>query len=419
MKCAEVAWQGGSPLALGFDDIYYQHEQGMAESEYVFLRHNNLPQRWQSQLDFVIGETGFGTGLNFLLTWQAWRDSCVTGHLHFMSTENFPLKPDDLTRALLAWPILKPLADQLLAQYPLPIPGTHVLTFGNVTLTLLFGDATKKLQDWLGVVDAWYLDGFAPRKNSDMWQSELYQAMASHSKPETTFATFSAAGDVRRGLAEAGFEVRKDTGFGCKRDMLYGRFVGAQSAENLPLWYALPVSEPAEHVAIIGGGMAGCATAYALARRGIASTIYEAAQALAAGGSGNPVGLINGKLSVNWNVPDQLLTNGALFTQRQLLQLPEVPHQQCGMLHLAVLPRLKERFKGVVEKRGVTPNCARWVSAQETSELSGISVSQGGLWLPWVSWCEPSPYCNAMTEHRLINVVTDAEINSIQRVGQQ
>lgn len=228
---ADLEWtDDGQPLSRQFDDVYFSRESGLEETRYVFLQHNRLAERWAALPEdghFTIGETGFGTGLNFLCAWQLWEQLApAQAHLHFISCEKYPLSADDLARALALWPELAVFSQQLIPHYRLLSPGWQQISLANgrITLTLLIGDVldTLPLLDAGQGVDAWFLDGFAPAKNPDMWQPELYRQLALKAAPGCTLATFTSAGDVRRGLQAAGFAMRKTPGFGRKRDMLCG-----------------------------------------------------------------------------------------------------------------------------------------------------------------------------------------------------
>ena len=219
------------PEAKDFGDIYFQPQQGLEESRYVFLQHNQLQQRWQ-QLSafehFSIGETGFGTGLNFLAAWQLWQQTAhQQAYLHFVSVEKHPLSRDDLARALSAWPELANFAQQLLAHYPVLTAGYHLLKFdqGHISLHLLLGDGVKCFEQlrsndhpqWMAynhaTIDAWFLDGFAPAKNPDLWNDRLYALIADLSGPSTTLATFTAVGSVRRGYHYKVLKFKKTKAF--------------------------------------------------------------------------------------------------------------------------------------------------------------------------------------------------------------
>ena len=410
---AQLDWQSHTPVAQAFGDVYFMQDQGLDEARYVFLAGNDLPQRWQPNQHFVIGETGFGTGLNFLATWQCWqRHKPAGGQLHYIAVERYPLHQDDLRQALSHWPELQALSEQLMAQYPLPFPGAHRCHFGDVTLTLLWGDAQQQLSELVGTVDAWYLDGFAPSKNAQMWTPALFDQLAQHSTVGATLATFTAASQVRRDLTAAGFDVTKRTGFAHKREMLTATYHGKKHEHALSPWYQLPTPARPQTVAVIGGGLAGCATAQALAQRGIQVDLFEAQPQLASGASGNPLGLIHGKLSANLNPVDALLTPGALYTQRLIPK--DVPHQQTGMIHLAAMPRLAERFAGVLS-RGLMPDCVQQISATQASELCGVAVNTGGIWLPWVSYCQPAALAQQWANHQAIQIHCDTAITTIKQ----
>lgn len=231
-----IEWRDGQPYASTFQDVYFSTDNGLEETKFVFLTQNDLGARFKSlhitsphNTSFTIAETGFGTGLNFLSTWQLWlAQAPLNSHLHFVSIEKYPLNIDDLRLALAYWPTLTIFSQQLLAQYQHLSHGLHQLTFanGNVTLSLYIGDVAEMLPQINTQVDAWFLDGFSPAKNPDMWSATLFQNMARLSHVNTTFATFTSAGDVRRGLHAVGFQVKKIAGFGKKREMLRGHFVG-------------------------------------------------------------------------------------------------------------------------------------------------------------------------------------------------
>lgn len=231
---AKIEWRNGQPYASAFQDVYFSSDDGLRETEYVFLQGNNLISRWQqsdlqtaNQNVFTIAETGFGTGLNFLCAAQLWLKMVPKDtKLHFISTEKYPLNLQDMTTTLAYWPDLTTLSLPFLALYQSLLNHQESISLFNdgVQLTLLIGDATTCLNDIQTQVDAWFLDGFAPSKNPEMWQTALFEKMANLSNDQTTFATFTSAGDVRRNLISAGFEVNKRPGFGKKREMLTGRF---------------------------------------------------------------------------------------------------------------------------------------------------------------------------------------------------
>lgn len=229
---ARLEWDDqGRPLFSTYNDVYFSSLSGLEETRYVFLQHNRLAERFAQLNDddcMVIGETGFGTGLNFLCTWQLFRQQAVhDARLHFISVEKFPLQPADLSRALALWPELDEPAQQLASVYRHLLDGVQSICLDNnrVQLSLLIGDACEQLArlDTRTRVNAWFLDGFAPAKNPDMWTDQLFTQLARLSAPDATLATFTSAGFVRRGLQNAGFTMQRNKGFGHKREMLSGR----------------------------------------------------------------------------------------------------------------------------------------------------------------------------------------------------
>lgn len=233
---AKLEWRNGQPYASTFQDVYFSSDNGLLETDYVFLQGNDLPRRWQGLKapHFTIAEAGFGTGLNFLSTVKLWLEIApATAILHYISAEKHPLNLQDLTSSLALWPTLTEFSRYLLASYEQLIHDHQPLALfqNRVCLNLLIGDATAQLRQTHRTVDAWFLDGFSPAKNPDMWQIELFQQMARLSTIGSTFATFTSAGQVRRNLAAVGFSTQKRTGFGKKREMLQG-VMTSQANEN-------------------------------------------------------------------------------------------------------------------------------------------------------------------------------------------
>ncbi len=223
------------PYSVMFDDVYYSSDNGLLESDYVFLQGNHLTQRWQqlSSNHFTIIETGFGTGLNFLCAAQLWLNHAPkNARLHFISTEKYPLTLQEISAALQAWPALDEVSKPFLAQYKALSHIPTQLFDHRVQLTLLMGDATSSITNLKTTADAWFLDGFSPAKNPEMWQHALFAQMARLSAYNTTFATFTSAGAVKLGLQAVGFQVNKKTGFGKKREMLTGYFTNHVNQPN-------------------------------------------------------------------------------------------------------------------------------------------------------------------------------------------
>ncbi len=211
---ANLDWADGNvPVSSRFDDPYYSLADGLAETRHVFLGGNALPARFAP--GFRIAELGFGTGLNMLATWAAWEGAGHTTPLIFTSFEAFPMASADMTKALSAFPVLTPWRDRFVSRWE----GHGFLDLGTLHLTVIPGDARQTLPHWQGQADAWFLDGFTPAKNPELWGAALLEEIASHTAPGGTLATFTAAGFVRRGLSAAGFSVSRTQGFGRKPHM--------------------------------------------------------------------------------------------------------------------------------------------------------------------------------------------------------
>ena len=216
------------PFSTRFGDHFYAREDGRAETAHVFIGQNRLVERWGDGADVTIAELGFGTGLNFLETWRQWTRHRLPGaRLDFVSFEALPMMADAITTAIGRWPELEPLCARLIDRWPelSPMPASWMLDH-QTRLTVVVGDALDGVTRWAGPADAWYLDGFAPAKNPDMWSEPLMQAVFDRTQPGGTFATYTAAGWVRRNLQAAGFDVAKVPGFGGKREMMRGRRPG-------------------------------------------------------------------------------------------------------------------------------------------------------------------------------------------------
>ena len=212
---AELAWrEGGVPVSTRFDDPYFSLQDGLAETRHVFLAGNDLPARFRP--GFQVAELGFGTGLNFLATWAAWDKRGVSGRLHFTSFEAYPMRGQEMAQALAAFPELAERAAHLVGAWR---PEGGQFDLGRAQLTVVPGDARKTLPAWGGMADAWYLDGFSPAKNPELWEEPLLAVVAAHTRAGGTAATYTAAGFVRRGLEAAGFTVQRAPGFGRKRHM--------------------------------------------------------------------------------------------------------------------------------------------------------------------------------------------------------
>lgn len=215
---AQLDWRDGKiPVARRFDDPYFSLDDGIAETGHVFLAGNDLPMRFAA--GFRIAELGFGTGLNLLCAWKAWEEAGQTTPLQFTSFEAFPMAPEDITKAQSAWPELQVHAARFAQLWD---GAAGILDAPTLSARVIYGDARQTLPNWAGKADAWFLDGFSPAKNPELWGADLMAQVASHTAKGGSFATYTAAGHVRRALASAGFQVTRSAGFGRKRHMSRG-----------------------------------------------------------------------------------------------------------------------------------------------------------------------------------------------------
>ncbi|MDU9033907.1 bifunctional tRNA (5-methylaminomethyl-2-thiouridine)(34)-methyltransferase MnmD/FAD-dependent 5-carboxymethylaminomethyl-2-thiouridine(34) oxidoreductase MnmC [Pseudomonas corrugata] len=429
---AQLDWDDqGLPRSRVFDDVYFSDQSGLEETRYVFLEQNNLTERFAALPDhgrLVIGETGFGTGLNFLCAWQLFEQCAPAGaRLHFVSVEKYPLSPQDLRRALALWPSLKLQADQLLGQYVAIHQGFQRLTLagGRVTLTLMIGDALEQLPQLDGQIDAWFLDGFAPAKNPDMWTAELFAELARLAAPGATLSTFTSTGWVRRLLNAAGFKMKRTPGIGHKWEILRGAFLGwptsSEQTASLPAkpWYARPAPPTGERRAlVIGGGLAGCASAASLAARGWQVTLLERHAGLAEEASGNPQGVLYLKLSAHGTALSQMILSGFGYTRRLLEHLQRgMDWDGCGVLQLAFNHKEAERQAQLAA--AFPTDLLHTLDQSEAEALSGIGLACGGLFYPEGGWVHPPALCRWQASGSSIRMLPHHEVLDLRRVDGQ
>ncbi len=406
---ARLEFRDGVPYSAAYGDIYHSADGGAGQAQHVFLQGCGLPAAWARRPAFVVLETGFGTGLNFLTTWAAWRaDPARPGRLHFLSVEKHPFQAADLARLHAQWPAFAALSAELLANWPTLTPGFHriALDDGRVQLTLMLGDVQDCLPQLQAGVDAFYLDGFSPDSNADMWQPGLFRELTRLARPGAAVATYTVAARVRDGLQCAGFACEKRAGYGRKRHCLTAVF----TAESNWVESALP-----RHVAVIGAGVAGSAVAYALAQRGVAVSVIERADAPAQAASGNPVAVFRPLIARDDTLATRLTRAAFLHDLRAWAALGErVAWSRCGVLHLA-----KDRDAAAKQRQALADTAppgeyARWVEAGEASGLANWPLAAPGVFYPAAGWVVPASLCRAWLDHPAIRLQTGCTATRLQ-----
>ena len=385
--------ENGVPYADAYGDVYHSADGGLAQARHVFLGGNLLPQRWQDKERFVILETGFGLGLNFLATWSAWlEDERRSQHLHYVAIEKHPFAAADLAQLHAMWPELGELSAQLRDAWPPLTPGFHriLLAEGRIVLTLVFGDIAHCLPQLDTAADAFYLDGFAPSKNPDMWSPAILSRLNRLAATQATLATYTVSAAVRRALAQAGFECEKVRGFGRKREMLVGRFA--------PRWQLPQALPPARRAVIIGAGIAGCAAAERLCARGWQITLVERHGSPAQEASGNIAGIVMPLMSRDDNQVSRLARAAYLFTLRHWQLLGSPGHafmgDACGVLQLAADAADAQQQRN--NPYASTAGFAQWLDEEAVRERAGIAGTHGGWLFPQGGWVNPRSLCDAL-----------------------
>lgn len=495
INSAKITWQTDEhglriPISSDFGDVYFSKSNGLAESRYVFIDGNDLATRLQNLSDyqtFVIGEVGFGTGLNVLAIWQLWHNIIAKSphnhtRLHIITTEKFPLCKADLAQALNVWQELAPFANQLLENYPPPLAGCHRLNFwaDRFTLDIWLGDASETLAN-IAVntpntrmgINAWLLDGFAPVCNSELWSDGLFRQIARLSKAETTLATFSVAGMVKKGLSTNDFTIKKIKGFGNKREMLTAVYQGdsviTENAQRLnffkpnfhQLKFKLPKPNKLIHfkitrshiakppfnlifsrkksvflgknprpmtaknahkfnlpnfplptqplsIAVVGAGVAGLCTAWALAMRGHNITLIDSKPPLS-GASGNPRAVIAPKLTELQRLPSNLHAIGYLASLRYYPALTKFSREknlgvfeQTGVLDILAFNRVTAK-----EVAQFPPEFCQLMTTTDSEKMAGMSVGEA-IFYPKAGLVDTHNFAKAVLSHPHINFLSGA-----------
>ena len=385
------AFHDGVPYSEAFDDVYHSAAGGLEQARHVFVHGNNLPRRWAGRRRFIVLETGFGLGLNFLATWQAWRrDPRRCERLHYVAVEKHPFALEDVRTLHARYPEIQEEAAQLHAAWPTLVPGGQraELEQGRVVLTLFFGDV-RLLRDLRLAADAIYLDGFAPAKNPEMWSPQTLRSVARLAARGATAATWSVAASVRAALEEVGFSVRKQAGFGSKREMLTALYEGKGVEAKLP---------QQRKATVVGAGLAGAAVSERLCARGWEVTLVERREAPAQEASGNHAGVFHPIVTPDDSVFARMTRAAFLLSLRRFSALQTLRWDPCGVLQLARNEREAASQRASIAALGLPPEYAQLASREEASAHAGAPVSAGGLWFPRSGWVRPQSLVQALLD---------------------
>lgn len=407
-----IHWLQGIPYSPHFADRYHSQAGGVEQCLQVFLYGNDLPRRWQQETPFQVLETGFGIGLNFLVTWQQWqrRSTRSCPALHYVALEKYPPTRAVLSQMLAAYPALQTQAQALLMRWPTLVSGIHRIDFekDQVHLTLVFGDIRQTLPELSLAADAIFLDGFAPAKNPEMWSTSVLQQIARQCRWGATLATWCVAGSVRRALEYYGFSTERHPGFGGKRQRLQARFdkIPLPAFQqrctlrlNPILHRTLHQPRPLRHALIIGAGLAGCLTSEALVQRGWRVQLLEQRAGPACEASGNPAGILRPTLSRDDNAYSRLSRAGFLSAlqalQRLSAHLPPGAHGATGVLLAARSEAEAWRLQDCARRFVCAPDFVEIRQPGIQADLGDVDLPWGGLFFPGAGWVSPPLFCQA------------------------
>ncbi|SAK11998.1 5-methylaminomethyl-2-thiouridine methyltransferase [Burkholderia multivorans] len=420
----------GTLVSPAYGDIYHSAAGAIAQANHVFVAGNGLPARWQQRRTFTIVETGFGIGCNFLATWAAWRDDPARcERLHFVSVEKHPFSREDLRRAaahIVASTTISANVDALADAWPPLVPGVHRLEFdaGRVVLTLVFGDALERLPALVARADAFYLDGFAPSKNADLWSIDVFRALARMADEHATFATYSSSGVVKRALDEAGFAYRKVDGFAGKRAMLVGEYAPRWRMRRHEPPRAWP-NAATRRALVIGAGIAGCAVVERLAARGWNVTLIERHERIASEASGNPAGVFHPLMTRDDNVASRLTRAGFLYALARWRALEAGSHAFArsthGMVHLAESADDFARMRDAFDALGAPSDYARLLDTDAARAYLNLPVAHGGLLFPHGGAVWPAALADAQCAAAgdRVQRLTRTEVARLERNGDE
>ena len=434
---AKLSWFENHLSSATFNDIYHSSSGALEESLYLFIQGNKLVERWSVAHEsdrFSIAEIGFGSGLNFLLTFKAWKEQAQKpGRLFYTAFEKYPITKTDLITIYKKWPHLSKESDAFLKIYPDHTAGCHRLLIDtSITLDLHFGCASESIDHIKAgfqlKTNSWFLDGFSPDKNPDLWTLELFKKLAFHSAPGCTLSTYTAAGAVARNLKAAGFRIKKINGYGKKRHSIIGILEKAQSnspsSNNRP-WLNIETfqtrSSEAKKAVIIGAGLAGGTTALALARRGWTVTVLEAADAVLQGASGIDQLALHCRLISENSCLALFFLHSYLFSQRYYSLLNNgTAWNQTGLLQLANATNKKKTSDLTKVSDFYDTRVVRLMDPKVAASLAGLNLLEtitdnGSLYFPEGGWIDSAKLSKNLLTHPNITVRLNHSVNQLTR----
>ncbi len=415
---AQIDWGAGAdavPRSPLYDDIYHPQAGALAQARHVFLQGNGLPQRWAGRAAFTVLETGFGLGHNFLATWDAWRrDPARCERLFFVAVERHPLRAADLQRAHAA-STLPGLAGALLQAWPPLTPNLHLLHFegGRVQLLLALGDIAALLPTLRLQADAFYLDGFAPAPKPAMWQPRVMKALAARAAPGATLATWSAASALRADLGSAGFVPRLAPGTGGKREITLADWAPRFTPHRPP-----STATAGREALVVGAGLAGAATAQALAHLGWRVTVLDRHPAPAAETSGNPAGLFHGTVNADDGPYARLFRSAALLARTEYaaaVSTGAVPGSADGLLRMVQEDGGLAAMRALLQRLRLPPDYVEALTAEAASARAGLHLAHPAWHYPGGGWVAPATWVRHALSTPGVHFVGGIDVHTIVR----
>ncbi|MFT6735410.1 MAG: tRNA 5-methylaminomethyl-2-thiouridine biosynthesis bifunctional protein [Polaribacter sp.] len=449
VKPAEIEWRSGLPYSLEFNDVYFSIHGAVEESTHVFIEGNQLTNDWDTnpEKDFTIAELGFGSGLNFLNTmfhWLEHRSKLKKNyqHINYLAIEKRPFTKNDLIKVSKIWPQFSYISERLIRDYPSQTYGRHQLVYPdwNLTLTLMWMPLEDALNDLIqestsqkskAKIDHWFLDGFAPLKNTSMWEEKNALKIAKLSNVGTRLATYSVAGAVKRPLIEAGFKIIKCKGFAKKREMLTAVLLGEIQKEEVHKFVNIKYEKPwfnisnnkknktsKPSIAIIGSGIAGCTTAYTLSNKGFNCDIYESNSQIAMGASGAAAGIFHPQLSSDMNLSSQFNWLAYLSLLRFLSSLTTQERDSLiinqGVLRFLENKQSKQQLIDLSSKL----NLSHWIKDDFSISGKYNLINERQIYFPHSAALDIPTLCQLYLdkiEKHSFNLYTDSTISDIVR----